>query len=85
MVTLRLILALSRWSLVSTVKASGEGTRIPREESDQRGFASVYMCASMSNAWPILLVEGLTACRCSYRSQKLGGGEERRRLEEVPL
>src|SRR5258706_12044509 len=66
-------------------KSWREGTRIPREERDQRGFASVYMCAGMSNTWPILLVEGLTDCRCSCRSQKLGDREERWSLEEVPL
>jgi len=68
MLTLRLIFALSRWSLVVRVEVRGRAHAYPGKRVNREGLP-LYTCASMSNGSPILLVEGLT----TYRSQKLGG------------
>jgi hypothetical protein len=82
MVTLRLILALSRCALVALVNVIGRAHAYPGKRVIKEGLP-LYTCAGMSNTSPILL-EGLTYVLLLMSFSKLGG-RERWRLEEVPL
>ena len=65
----------SRWSVVAQIKANGRAHAYPGKRVIREGLP-LCTCVSASSGSPILLVERLTACRCSCRSQKLGGREE---------